>query len=56
MPRSGIELTTSRLHSFIMAEVSHALNHSAMEAVKNKHSAVLQNIIAILDDVNKLSM
>ena len=32
MPRSGIELTTSRLHNFIMAKVSHALNHSAMEA------------------------
>ena len=32
VPRSGIELTTSRLHSFIMAKVSHALNHSAMEA------------------------
>ena len=28
----GIELTTSRLHSFIVAKVSHALNHSAMEA------------------------
>ena len=27
------ELTTSRLHSFIVAKVSHALNHSAMEAV-----------------------
>ena len=34
VPRSGIELTTSRLHSFIMAKVSHALNHSAMEAVE----------------------
>ena len=32
MPWSGIELTTSRLHSFIMAKVSHALNHSAMDA------------------------
>ena len=31
-PRSGIELTTSRLHSFIVAKVSHTLNHSAMEA------------------------
>ena len=31
MPRSRIELTTSRLHSFIMAKVSHAHNHSAME-------------------------
>ena len=31
VPRSGIELTTSRLHNFIMAKVSHALNHSAME-------------------------
>ena len=30
VPRSGIELTTSRLHSFIMAKVSHALNHSVM--------------------------
>ena len=30
--RSGIEITTSCLHSF-MAKVSHALNHSAMEAV-----------------------
>ena len=30
MPRSGIEHTTSRLHSFIMVNVSHALNHSAM--------------------------
>ena len=26
---------TSHLHSFIMAKVSHALNHSAMEAVNN---------------------
>ena len=26
--RSGIELTTSRLYSFIVANVSHALNHS----------------------------
>ena len=33
MPRSGIELTTSRLHSFIMAKASHTLNHSAMEAL-----------------------
>ena len=33
VPRSGIEPTTSRLHNFIMAKVSHALNHSAMEAV-----------------------
>ena len=32
VPRSGIELTTSRLHSFIVAKVSHALIHSAMEA------------------------
>ena len=32
VPRSGFQLTTSRLHSFIMAKVSHALNHSAMEA------------------------
>ena len=35
--RSGIELTTSRLRSyiiiFIVAKVSHALNHSAMEAI-----------------------
>ena len=31
VPRSGIELTTSRLHSFIVARVSHALNHSAMD-------------------------
>ena len=29
VPRSGIELTTSRLHSFTVAKVSHALNHSA---------------------------
>ena len=34
VPRSGIELTTSHLHSFIMAKVSHALNHSAMETDK----------------------
>ena len=27
MPRSGSELTTSRLHSLIMAKVSHAFNH-----------------------------
>ena len=33
VPRSGLELTTSRLHSFIVAKVSHALTHSAMEAV-----------------------
>ena len=33
VPRSGIELTTSRLHSFIIAKVTHALNHSAMEVV-----------------------
>ena len=32
VPRLGFELTTSRLHSFIMAQVSHALNHSATEA------------------------
>ena len=32
VPRSGFKLTTSRLHSFIMAEVTHALNHSAMVA------------------------
>ena len=31
VPWSGIELTTSRLHNFIMAKVSHALNHSAIE-------------------------
>ena len=31
--RSGIELITSRLHSFIVAKVSHALTHSTMEAV-----------------------
>ena len=33
MPRSGIKLTTSRLRSFIVAKVSHAFTHSAMEAV-----------------------
>ena len=32
MPRSGFKLTTSRLHSFYVAKVSHALNHSATEA------------------------
>ena len=31
VPRSGIKLTTSRLHSFLVAKVSHALNHSAVE-------------------------
>ena len=34
MPRSGIELTTSRLRSFLVTMVSHALNHSATETVK----------------------
>ena len=34
LPRSGIELTTSRLHSFTMAKMSHALNHSAVEAAQ----------------------
>ena len=33
LPRSGIELTTSRLHSFLVAKESYALNHSAMETV-----------------------
>ena len=33
VPRLGFKLTTSRLHSFIMAKVSHAHNHSAMEAL-----------------------
>ena len=33
VPRSGFELTTSRLHSFIVAKVSHAISHSATEAV-----------------------
>ena len=32
VPRSGLELATSRLHSFIVAKVSHALNHSATKA------------------------
>ena len=32
VPRSGLELATSRPRSFIVAEVSHARNHSAMEA------------------------
>ena len=32
VPRSGIKITTSLLHSF-MAKMSNALNHSAMEAV-----------------------
>ena len=32
VPRSGLELTTSRPHSFVVAKVSHALNHSATKA------------------------
>ena len=38
VPRSGIELTTSRLRSFTVAEVSHAPNHSAMEAAYQRVS------------------
>ena len=33
VPRSGIKLTTSRLHSFNMAKVFHAFNHSATKTV-----------------------
>ena len=40
MPRPGVELTTSRLHSFIMAKVSHAHNHSAMEAYTDTHAHI----------------
>ena len=36
--RSGIEFTTSRLQSVIITKVSHALNHSAIEAVNRPHS------------------
>ena len=37
-----MKLTTSRLHSFIMAKVSHALKHSAMEKVfKNINSFLI---------------
>ena len=41
-PRSGIELTTSRLHNFIVAEVSHAFNHSATEAVASAEEVNLE--------------
>ena len=47
VPRSGIELTHSRLHSFIMAKVSHALNHSAMEAeltTSRLHSFIMAKV------------
>ena len=36
VPRSGIELTTSRLHSLIVAKVSHALNHSAIHNMNTR--------------------
>ena len=44
---TGIELTTSRLHNFIMAKVSHALNHSAMEAeltTSRLHSFIMAEV------------
>ena len=44
VPRSGIELTTSRLHSFIVAKVSHTLfNHSAMAL----HRGVLTGVCVL---------
>ena len=48
VPRSGIELTTSRLHSVSVAKVSHALNHSAMDILFHyclKESHVRQLLI-----------
>ena len=47
VPRSGLELTTSRLHSFNMAKVSHALNHSAMEVERTTsclHSFIMAKV------------
>ena len=40
VPRSGIELTTSRLHSFTMAKVSRAINHSAIYISGNRQDAI----------------
>ena len=59
---SGIKLTTSRLHSFIMAKVSHALNHSAMEAeltTSRLHSFIMAKVShalnhSAMDEVNIL--
>ena len=49
VPRSGIELTTSRLYNFIMAKVSHALNHSARRA-----SYLTENIISCIAKRNTI--
>ena len=50
VPRSGLKLTTYRLHSFIMADVSHALNHSAMEANFGRS----QGMLSAASNKNKL--